>query len=147
MSDIHVALKSGGDKNVETPPRRPWTVISQIRQKCLNFHLKRQDCRMETMTSTISRAPRPLTTPAPDVDAPTREVRRLSTLLEVSQALSGTLNLKASLHRVLEILAHHHGAVRGLVSVLQADGELRVQASDGITDAPRAVRYRNGEDI
>src|SRR5215510_6184150 len=30
------------------------------------------------------------------------ETRRLSTLLEVSQALSGTLNLKASLHRVLE---------------------------------------------
>jgi len=31
----------------------------------------------------------------PDVDAPAREARRLSTLLEVSQALSGTLNLKA----------------------------------------------------
>ena len=51
-----------------------------------------------------------LVTP-PDVDAPTREARRLSTLLEVSQALSGTLNLKASLHRVLEVLARHHGAV------------------------------------
>ena len=31
-----------------------------------------------------------------------RESRRLSTLLEVSQALSGTLNLRAALHRVLE---------------------------------------------
>ena len=41
----------------------------------------------------------------------------ISTLLEVSQALSGTLNLKASLHRVLEILAHHHGAVRAGVFV------------------------------
>ena len=37
-------------------------------------------------------------------DAPAQEARRLSTLLEVSQALSGTLNLKASLHRVLDIL-------------------------------------------
>ena len=42
-----------------------------------------------------------------------RESRRLSTLLEVSQALSGTLNLRSALHRVLEILAKHHGTVRG----------------------------------
>src|SRR5260370_1839156 len=60
------------------------------------------------------------------------ETRRLSTLLEVSQALSGTLNLKASLHRVLEILAHHHGAVRGIVSLLHPAGDLRVQASDAL---------------
>ena len=56
---------------------------------------------MEPMTTTRAR----LVPPLPPVDAPTREARRLSTLLEVSQALSGTLNLKASLHRVLEILA------------------------------------------
>ena len=75
------------------------------------------------------------------------EARRLSTLLEVSQALSGTLNLKASLHRVLEILTHHHGAIRGLVSLLHADGELRVEASDGLADASRPVRYQVGEGI
>jgi Nif-specific regulatory protein len=75
------------------------------------------------------------------------EARRLSTLLEVSQALSGTLNLKASLHRVLEILTHHHGAVRGLVSLLDADGELRVEASDGLADSSRPVRYQVGEGI
>src|SRR5882724_732340 len=97
---------------------------------------------METMMTSRARPAAP-----PDVDASTREARRLSTLLEVSQALSGTLNLKASLHRVLEILAHHHGAVRGIVSVLQADGELRVEASDGIADGPRAVSYRIGEGI
>ena len=55
-----------------------------------------------------------------------REARRLSTLLEVSQALSGTLNLKAALHRVLEILARHHGAVRSLVTLLREGGELSV---------------------
>ena len=96
---------------------------------------------IETMTS------RPRSMPQPDVEGPTREARRLSTLLEVSQALSGTLNLKASLHHVLEILARHHGAVRGIVSVLQADGELRVEASDGLGDGPRAVSYRVGEGI
>jgi Nif-specific regulatory protein len=85
--------------------------------------------------------------PPPAVDAPAREARRLSTLLEVSQALSGTLNLKASLHRVLEILARHHGAERGIVSVLQQDGAVRVEAADGIGDAPHPVTYRVGEGI
>ena len=75
------------------------------------------------------------------------EARRLSTLLEVSQALSGTLNLKASLHRVLEILTNHHGAVRGLVSLLQADGDLRVEASDGLADALAAGPLPVGEGI
>ncbi len=75
------------------------------------------------------------------------EARRLSTLLEVSQALSGTLNLKASLHRVLEVLTHHHGAVRGIVSLLHSDGELRVEASDGLGEASRPVRYQVGEGI
>jgi Nif-specific regulatory protein len=84
---------------------------------------------------------------APDVDAPAREARRLSTLLDVSQALSGTLNLKASLHRVLEILARHHGAVRGIVSLVDADGDLRVEASDGLGDGTRPVRYQIGEGI
>ena len=77
-----------------------------------------------------------------------RESRRLSTLLEVSQALSGTLNLRAALHRVLEILAKYHGTVRGMVTLLHENGELRVEASDGL-DAQQAhsVRYRLGEGI
>src|SRR3954466_8242073 len=102
---------------------------------------------METMSTTVTaRTTRPLT-PPPDGDARVREVRRLSTLLEVSQALSGTLNLKASLHRVLEILSRHHGAVRGIVSILEDNGDLRVEAADGIGDASRLVRYRIGEGI
>src|SRR5262245_20281180 len=82
-------------------------------------------------------------------DAHAREARRLSTLLEVSQALGGTLNLKASLHRVLEILARHHGAIRGIVSLIDADGELRVEASDGLDASAAAARvsYRVGEGI
>ena len=54
--------------------------------------------------------------PAPgDGQAP--EIRRLSSLLDVSQALSGTLNLKSAMHNVLEILARHHGAVRGIITM------------------------------
>src|SRR6059036_2450864 len=84
---------------------------------------------------------------APPDDARTRETRRLSTLLEVSQALSGTLNLNASLHRVLEILARHHGAVRGIVSFLQDSGDLRVEAADGTGAIAGTVRYRIGQGI
>ena len=75
-----------------------------------------------------------------------RDARRLSTLLEVSQALSGTLNLKASMQRVLGILVRHHGVVRSMVTVLR-DGELHVEAADGFDDRARAVRYRVGEGI
>jgi Nif-specific regulatory protein len=85
--------------------------------------------------------------PAAQSDAVAREARRLATLLEVSQALSGTLNQKAAFHRVLEILARHHGAVRGIVSLLQPDGELRVEASDGLTGGPRTITYQLGEGI
>ena len=77
----------------------------------------------------------------------TRETRRLATLLDVSQALSGTLNLKSALHRVLEILGKHHGAVRSMVTLLGDDGELSVEASDGIEQAAQGVRYRIGEGI
>src|SRR4051812_7185619 len=81
-----------------------------------------------------------------EADRKASEVRRLASLLEVSQALSGTLDLKSSLHRVLEILAKHHGAVRGIVSLLHGDDDLRVEASDGLGDASR-VRYQMGEGI
>jgi Nif-specific regulatory protein len=75
-----------------------------------------------------------------------RDARRLSTLLEVSQALSGTLNLKASMQRVLGILMRHHGLVRGMVTILR-DGELHVDAAEGFEDRARSVRYRVGEGI
>lgn len=76
-----------------------------------------------------------------------RESRRLSTLLEVSQALSGTLNLRASLSRVLEVLSKHHGTVRSLVVLQHDHGDLRVEASDGLDARSHAVRYRLGEGI
>src|SRR2546430_452003 len=75
------------------------------------------------------------------------EIRRLASLLDVSQALSGTLNLKSALHHVIEILARHHGAVRSIVTLLQEDGELRVEASDGLEKPGSNVRYRLGEGI
>jgi Nif-specific regulatory protein len=93
-----------------------------------------------------------MTSPAPKSrtaqdDTRSPEFRRLSTLLDVSQALSGTLNLKSSLHRVLEILARRHGAVRGIVTLLQENNELRVEASDGLEKPGAPVHYRIGEGV
>src|SRR5262245_51048894 len=76
-----------------------------------------------------------------------RESRRLSTLLEISQALSGTLNLRSALHRVLEILAKHHGYVRSMVTLLHETGELQVEAADGLDTPAHSVKYRVGEGI
>src|ERR1700681_3086921 len=82
-----------------------------------------------------------------DSRTPGSDARRFSSLLEVSQALSGTLNLKSAMHNVLEILARHHGAVRGIVTLLQEGGELRVEASDGLEKPGAPVNYRVGEGI
>ena len=92
--------------------------------------------------STILKARKPATG---ESQAP--EIRRLSSLLEVSQALSGTLNLKSAMHNVLEILARHHGAVRGIVTLLHEGGELHVEASDGLEKPGTPVTYRIGEGI
>src|SRR3970040_1108972 len=94
------------------------------------------------MTSALPKRPR--AAPA-DTQAP--EIRRLPSLLEVSQALSGTLNLKSAMHHVLEILARHHGAVRGIVTLLHEGGELRVEASDGLEKPGAPVPYGSGEGL
>src|SRR5256885_14442705 len=76
------------------------------------------------------------------------EVRKLSTLLEASQALSGPPDLKAGLHRVLEILGRHHGAIRSTVVLIGADaGDVDLEVSAGDTHTRRHPRSRRGESI
>ncbi|HEY7790740.1 MAG TPA: sigma 54-interacting transcriptional regulator, partial [Vicinamibacterales bacterium] len=76
------------------------------------------------------------------------DIRRLTTLVEASQALSGTLDLRAALHRVLEILTRHHGAVRGMITLLNdEDGRLHIAAADGLDQAATRVEYQVGEGI
>ena len=81
-----------------------------------------------------------------DATSGTKDARRLSTLLEVSQALSGTLNLKAALQRVLGTLIRHHSVERGMVTLLR-DGELQVEAVEGFEDRARTLRMAVGEGI
>jgi Nif-specific regulatory protein len=76
------------------------------------------------------------------------EIRKLTTLVEISQALSGTLDEKAALHRVLEILENHHGFVSSAVTLLRSDSrEIYIEAACGLTPEGRRVRYQLGEGI
>jgi Nif-specific regulatory protein len=76
------------------------------------------------------------------------EVRKLSTLLDVSQALSATLDLKEALQRVLEVLGRHHGAIRSTVALLNPEtGTVEVEASAGAVTRGKRVRYHLGEGI
>ena len=82
----------------------------------------------------------------PDGTTATRDARRLSTLLEISQALSGTLNLKSSMQRVIQVLIRHHGVVRGMVTLLR-ESELQIEAAEGFDDRARGVSFKVGEGI
>ena len=78
----------------------------------------------------------------------TREIRRLSSLIEISQALSGTLNLTAALPQALDVLERHHQVVRSAVTLLEEDsGELAIRASTGLSADGQRARYRLGEGI
>jgi Nif-specific regulatory protein len=77
----------------------------------------------------------------------TREIQKLTTLLEVSQRLSGTLDFGAALGDVLDTLVRHHDAVRGLVVLLNRETrQLTVEASIGGGRAP-ADRFVFGQGI
>src|SRR5262245_2664869 len=81
-------------------------------------------------------------------DAHAGEVRKLSTLLEASQALATTLDLNEALQRVLEILGRHHGAIRSAVVLLNdTTGDVELEASSGAIAQGKRVRYRIGEGI
>jgi Nif-specific regulatory protein len=76
------------------------------------------------------------------------EIRKLTTLVEIGQALSGTLNFRTALSPVLEILERHHHVVRSAVTLVDADTrELVIEASTGLTAQGRRARYRVGEGI
>ena len=74
-------------------------------------------------------------------DDPTGEIRKLSSLVEISQALSSSLNLAASLPVVLEILERYHSVVRAAVYLLDEEsGDLYVKAAVGPENLARAAQ-------
>ena len=79
----------------------------------------------------------------------TAEIRKLSDLLEVSQTLSSTLNLKSALTRVVELLKERHGLLNTSVVLLDPDtAQLAIEVAAGLSwQATGRVRYRVGEGI
>jgi Nif-specific regulatory protein len=91
---------------------------------------------------------------APSAESPparrdhSAEIRKLTTLVEIGQALSGTLNFRTALSPVLEILERHHHVIRSAVTLVDEDTrELLIEASTGLTAQGRRARYRIGEGI
>ncbi|MCI0488718.1 MAG: GAF domain-containing protein, partial [Blastocatellia bacterium] len=78
----------------------------------------------------------------------TSEIKNLTALAEVGQALSGALKLRAALHRVLEILERHLGTVRSAVTLLNEEtGELYIEAVNSTTSDGRQASFQLGEGI
>jgi Nif-specific regulatory protein len=76
------------------------------------------------------------------------EIKQLRTLVTISQALAGTLNLTVALQQVLELLERHHGMLPSMVTLLdKPDGALGVTASHGLSNAGKRIRYHIGEGI
>jgi len=78
-----------------------------------------------------------------------REVRKLSTLVEIGWILAEETILKVALARALETLGRHHGIVRSFVMLLDVDSEkLRVEASYGLDEEiAHRITYRLGEGV
>ncbi len=77
----------------------------------------------------------------------TSELRRLSTLLEISQTLAAGANQKNALHQVLGILDRHHSIIRSTVALLAANGDIEVVASEGPPGGKADAKFRLGEGI
>ena len=78
----------------------------------------------------------------------TNEIRRLTTLLEISQALSGVLNLKGALHSVLTILERRHDVMGAAVALVDdRSRRLHVEASSGTRLSGPRARERAVEDV
>ena len=72
----------------------------------------------------------------------------LATLVQISEAVTTSVNLKAPLHRILEILEDRHDVSRSAITLLQDEtGELRIEAAAGLSHVGRSASYRVGEGI
>src|SRR5215813_3594291 len=74
--------------------------------------------------------------------------KRRTALLEVSQALGSTLDTRAAVEKVLEILDRELGMKRGAIAVLEGEGDLKIQYAYGLSEGERQRgRYKVDEGI
>ena len=69
--------------------------------------------------------------PAEAAEPAIGDLRQITALTDISQALSGVLTLRSALSRVLEILSRQYGLTRGTVTLVDSAGHLHVQAAHG----------------
>ena len=81
--------------------------------------------------------------------AVSREVLELTTLYEVTKALSASADLRVALREAMKILAQRMGMVRGTVTIVNpATSELQIEVAHGLSaEARRRGRYKLGEGI
>jgi Nif-specific regulatory protein len=76
------------------------------------------------------------------------QIKRLGALLEVSQALGSTLNIREAVEKVLEILDRELGMKRGALALLGEKNDLTIEYAHGLSDAERERgRYKLAEGI
>jgi Nif-specific regulatory protein len=76
------------------------------------------------------------------------QIKRLSALLEVSQSLGSTLNIREAVEKVLEILDRELGMKHGAISLLGEKNDLAIEYAHGLSDAERQRgRYKLDEGI
>jgi Nif-specific regulatory protein len=74
--------------------------------------------------------------------------KRLTALLEVSQALGSTLDIRAAVEKVLEILDRELGMKRGAIALLEGEGDLKIQYAYGLSEGERQRgRYKVDEGV
>jgi Nif-specific regulatory protein len=72
----------------------------------------------------------------------------LTALLEVSQALGSTLDTRAAVEKVLEILDRELGMKRGAIALLEGEGDLKIQYAYGLSEGERQRgRYKVDEGV
>ncbi len=81
-------------------------------------------------------------------DSPSTEQERLATLLQITDALSSTLNTKSALQEVLETLARRHTITQSLIVRMDEDGrQLHVEAAHGLNRPSHHIHYTLGEGV
>jgi Nif-specific regulatory protein len=80
---------------------------------------------------------------------PSREIRELTLLFEISKKLSESLDLESVLRPILQLMAEHLEMVRGTLTVLnRKSGEIAIEEAYGLEPEEKAKgKYRVGEGI
>jgi Nif-specific regulatory protein len=80
--------------------------------------------------------------------APIKETRALSALLDASQGIAKAPDARAGMHSVLEALEKQQGVLRGAVTLLNLEtGKIHIEAAINISTEGQRARYELGEGI